>query len=178
MKTKLTILTLLILTIFSSTSVEAQSTIFNTPSTDVVSKDRVLVETDFISHAERFKNSGFQAYGVRAVYGLGKNLEAGANVFMTRNSGGTPVEVQPNLKWKAYASEKYGFAVSGGTQFFIPLNKAAGDKTTAMVYANSSKVIAPINRLRITGGALYNFGCDSRNGFKKRCDRRHRTTTS
>lgn len=128
----------------------AQSALFNVVSTDVVAEKRFYLEADFISHTEAFRKNGFQTYGLRGVYGVGKNLEVGANVFMTRSSAGTPVEIQPNVKWKAYSSEKHGFAVSGGTILFVPLNKTAGTRTTAMVYANASKTV---KKSRVTAGA-------------------------
>lgn len=131
----------------------AQSTVFNVVSTDTVAKKRFYVEADFISHTRSFQNNGFQSYGLRGVYGVGKNIEVGANVFMSRSSAGTPVEIQPNVKWKAYSSEKYGFAASGGTVLFVPLNKTAGSRATAMVYANASKIVKSTNGTRLTAGA-------------------------
>lgn len=131
----------------------AQSTNFNVVSTDVVAEKKLYLEADFISHVRSFKNNGFQSYGLRGVYGVGKKIEIGANVFMSRSSAGTPVEFQPNIKWKAYNNEKHGFAVSGGTVLFVPLNKTAGSRATAMVYANTSKIVKETKGTRLTAGA-------------------------
>ena len=141
---------LTILLFFGCQQTFAQSTVFNVASTDTVAEKRFYLEADFISHTEAFRKNGFQTYGLRAVYGVGKNIEVGANVFMTRSSAGTPVEIQPNVKWKAYQNEKHGFTASGGTILFVPLNKTAGTRTTAMVYANASKVV---KSSRVTAGA-------------------------
>ena len=150
---KLLIVALTVLCLFCCKETFAQSTIFNVASTDVVAEKRFYLEADFISHTQSFQKSGFQSYGLRGVYGVGKNFEVGANVFMTRSSAGTPVEIQPNFKWKAYSNEKHGFAVSGGTVLFVPLNKTAGSRATAMVYANASKIVKSTNGTRLTAGA-------------------------
>src|ERR1051325_6163510 len=91
-------------------SVAAQSAIVNAPSTDVVPAKKLYVEMDFITNYawargdERFAN-----YLPRAVVGLGKNVEVGANVSYTRvPGGGAPIEVQPNVKWQFYSNESIG----------------------------------------------------------------------
>ena len=65
---------------FASSTVQAQSTLFNIPSTDIVATKRVYVEFDFISHLEAHEKGGFQGYTPRVVVGVAKNLEAGANI--------------------------------------------------------------------------------------------------
>ena len=65
---------------FASSSIKAQSTLFNIPSTDVVAIKRVYAEFDVISHLEAHQKGGFQGYIPRVVVGVAKNLEAGANV--------------------------------------------------------------------------------------------------
>lgn len=144
---------LTILLFFGCQQTFAQSTVFNVVSTDTIAEKRFYVEADFISHTRSFQKNGFQSYGLRGVYGVKKNIEVGANIFMSRSSAGTPVEIQPNVKWKAYSSEKYGFAASGGTVIFVPLNKTAGSRATAMVYANASKIVKSTNGTRLTAGA-------------------------
>jgi hypothetical protein len=136
-------------------TISAQSTIFNVPSTDTLEKKRVLVEADFISHFDRFSNGGYQTYGYRMVYGLRKKFEVGANFFYTHNGSRVPLEFQTNLKWKAYHNEKHGFALSGGAQLFIPLNKPAGRRAYGMVYANASKEIRKLKGMRLTGGVYH-----------------------
>lgn len=133
----------------------AQSTIFNVPSTDTIEKKRVLVEADFISHFDRFSNGGYQTYGYRMVYGLHKKVEVGANFFYTHNGSRVPYELQANAKWNAYKNEKYGFALSGGAQLFVPLNKPAGRKTYGMVYVNASKTVRKLKGARLTAGVYH-----------------------
>lgn len=144
--------------LISAAGAAAQSTIFNVPSTDVVAEKRAYVEADFVSHLKRFGDGGFQVYGVRGVFGVGKNVEVGANVFTTRFSDGTPVELQPNVKWQAYNNEKHEVAISTGAIVFVPLNKIAGSDTEAVVYTTASKGVTKLNHLRLTGGAYAAFG--------------------
>jgi hypothetical protein len=160
-----TILFLLIFT--ASFAVSAQSTIFNIPSTDVVGEKRFYVEADFIAHFDKWANGGFQSFGYRTVYGVGRNLEVGVNFFYTRTGGRTsPKELQPNLKYKVYENEKYGLAVSSGAQFFVPLNKSAGRRTFGMFYSNASKVVKQTGETRLTGGFYTVFGAERDFGAK------------
>ena len=73
------------ITFFESRTTRAQSTLFNIPSTDVVAKKKTYLEFDFVSHLESHQDGGFQTYVPRAVFGLGKGLEAGVNVTFTRD---------------------------------------------------------------------------------------------
>ncbi len=138
-------------------SISAQSTIFNAPSTDVQEKGKTYLEFDFISHFDKYENGGFQTYGWRGTYGIGKKVEVGANLFYTSDGGKKiPFVMNPNAKWQTYANEKKKIAVSTGIIASVPLNRAAGTRTTAMVYSNISKVISKANGLRTTFGG-YKF---------------------
>lgn len=148
--------------------VVAQSTIFNAPSTDIQAEKKLLIETDFIAHLDKFDKGGFQTFGYRTVYGLRKNLEVGMNFFYTRDGQPRgPKEFQPNIKYKFFQNEKYGIAASGGAQFFIPLNKSAGSKTATMLYSNVSKVFKKTGETRVTGGFYTVAGGDSDFGTKR-----------
>jgi len=136
----------------ASFAAQAQSTIFNIPSTDVMGESRFYVEADFIAHFDKWSKGGFQSYGYRTVYGVRKKLEVGVNFFYTRNGSTSPKELQPNFKYKIYDKEKYGVAVSAGAQFFVPLNKSAGNRLISMFYSNASKVIKQTGETRVTGG--------------------------
>ncbi|HEY0460878.1 MAG TPA: hypothetical protein VGC97_17210 [Pyrinomonadaceae bacterium] len=132
--------------------VDAQSTLFNIPSTDVVPEKKVYLEFDFISHLESYENGGFQAYIPRAVVGLGKKVEVGVNVAFTRSGVLNPVEIQPNIKYQPYRNEKYGAAVSTGVILYAPITRRAGTNTFAMVYGNVSKQFEGGSAPRVTGG--------------------------
>lgn len=139
-------------------SAAAQSTIFNVPSTDVQAEKIFYIETDFIAHFDKYRNGGFQSYGYRTVYGVKRKLEAGVNFFYTRNGETSPKELQGNVKYQAFAKEKYGFAVSTGSQLFVPLNKSAGRRVYTMLYTNASQIIKPMRGLRLTGGVYTVLG--------------------
>jgi hypothetical protein len=159
----------LLISIFtiSVCAVSAQSTIFNIPSTDVISEGRFLIEADFIAHFDRYDNGGFQSYGYRTVYGFKRKIEVGANFFYTRNGTNSPKEFQPNIKWQPYQSEKYGVAVSTGAQVFIPLNKSAGKRALALLYANGSKTINRTRGTRLTAGFYSVVGAKKDFGTKR-----------
>lgn len=144
----------------------AQSTIFNVPSADVVSKDHFFIEGDFATHAAKLSNGGFQGYSIRGAYGFARNFEAGANFSITRSSSGRAIELQPNIKWKAYTNEKFGVGASGGAVLFVPLNKTAGTRTIGMAYANISKVIKPAKNLKVTTGAYTLIGAKKESGSR------------
>ncbi len=142
----------LLLSAFDS-AIAAQSTIFNIPSTDVVTEKTAYLEADFLAHFDSTNRGGFQTYGYRMVYGLRKKLEVGANFFISRNGSKTsPKEFQPNFKWQVYKSERRGIGVSTGAMFFVPLDKSAGTRTFGLFYSNVSKIINRANGMRLTGG--------------------------
>jgi hypothetical protein len=148
-------------------TISAQSTIFNIPSTDVLDEKRFYIEGDFIAHFDKWEKGGFQTFGYRAVYGVRKKLEVGVNFFYTRTGGSTsPKELQPNFKYKIYEKEKYGFAVSGGAQFFVPLNRSAGRRTYGMFYSNASKTFKRTGETRVTGGFYTIVGAERGSGTK------------
>jgi len=144
----------LLVLIFSSNlhEVNAQSTLFNIPSTDVVPEKKVYLEFDFLSHLESYDNGGFQAYVPRAVVGLGKKVEVGVNVAFTRNGVPNSVELQPNIKYQAYSSEKTGVAISTGAILYAPITRRTGTNTFGMLYGNVSKEFKGKYGPRLTGG--------------------------
>ena len=88
--------------IAANSVIQAQSTIFNIPSTDGMGEKRFYVEADFIAHPDKWDKGGFQTYGYRTVYGVRRKLEVGINFFYTRNGVNSPKELQPNFKYKVY----------------------------------------------------------------------------
>ncbi len=130
----------------------AQSTLFNIPSTDVVPEKKVYLEFDFLSHLESYDRGGFHAYVPRAVVGLGKKVEVGVNVAFTRNGQPNSVEIQPNIKYQPYYSEKYGVAVATGAILYAPITRRTGTNTFVMTYGNISKQFKGSYAPRVTGG--------------------------
>jgi hypothetical protein len=150
-------------------AVSAQSSVFNTPSTDTQPEKTLYLEGDFYAHFDSFREGGFHAYSPVIVYGIRKNLEIGVNLLYVRTEGEATAELQPNIKWKFYENNESGVAASTGAIAFIPLNKATGTQPSAMFYANISKTFKSANEMRLTGGVYtvagteHDFG--SKNGF-------------
>jgi hypothetical protein len=150
---------------FVSSIVKAQSTLFNIPSTDVVSTKKVYVEFDFISHLESHDKGGFQAYVPRLVVGVAKNLEAGANVaFLDTLAPNQPVEFQPNAKYQFYNNEKYGLAAAAGGILYTPIANRAGIDTFGLLYTTVSKRFKGDHGPRLTGGGYGLVGRANGNG--------------
>lgn len=151
--------------IFASSIVKAQSTLFNIPSTDVVTTKRVYVEFDFISHLEYHQKGGFQAYVPRVVVGVAKNLEAGANVaFLDAVSPDQPAEFQPNVKYQFYKNEEYGVAAAAGGILYTPIANRTAIDTFGLIYTTVSKKFKGDHGPRLTSGAYGLVGRANGNG--------------
>jgi hypothetical protein len=144
----------LFLPLVESEQAVAQSTIFNIPSTDVVSNKKVYLEFDFISHFAAHDNGGFQIYVPRAVFGIGKKLEVGVNVaVLDAFAPDQPIYISPNVKWQAYSNEENGVAVAAGGLVYTPIAHRAGADTYGFVYSVVSKKMKADYGPRLTGGA-------------------------
>jgi len=143
-----------------------QSSIFFVPSTDTQTEKSALINAESYFHFDKYLNGGFQTVGPSVVYGLRKDLEIGVNFYYTKEEGPSAFELRPNIKWKAYNNQKNNIAVSVGSMIFIPLNKAAGTRTSAMLYANASKTFDAAKGLRLTGGIYRIAGGDEDFGTK------------
>src|SRR5437879_44122 len=98
-----------------SANVRAQSTLMSVPSTDVVPAKKRYLEMDFITNYASQRENSFQSYIPRAVVGVARNVEVGANVSYTHVPGGcAPIELQPNVKWQFYNNEGSGTAGAAG----------------------------------------------------------------
>ncbi len=133
---------------------DAQSTLMNVPSTDVVAAKKVYLEMDFITnYAWERGNNSFENYIPRTVIGVGGNIEVGANVSFTHvPSGGQPIELQPNAKWQFYNNERNGIAAAIGCIGYIPLTHRSGTRMIAQCYGVASKQLKGDHGPRFTGG--------------------------
>ena len=150
---------------FASTIVQAQSTLFNIPSTDVVAPKKVYLEFDFISHFESHSNGGFQGYVPRVVVGVANKLEIGTNVaFLDTAAPDQPVELQPNVKYQFYSNEKNGVAMAGGGILYTPIANRTGIDTFGLLYTTVSKKFKGSHGPRLTGGGYGLVGRANGNG--------------
>ena len=140
--------------LFGQQAVQAQSTIVNVPSTDVVAAKKVYVEMDFITnYAWERRDARFANYTPRVVVGIGRYLEAGVNVSVTQvPGGGQPIELQPNAKWQFYRNGEKGLAAAVGCLAFVPVTHRAGTDTLGQCYSVVSKKVSGALGPRFTGG--------------------------
>jgi hypothetical protein len=139
----------------------AQSTILNTPSTDVVASKKVYVEMDFITNYawQRDDDSKYANYAPRVVVGVARNVEVGVNVSFTHvPGGGQPIELQPNAKWKFYRNEQKGLAAAAGCIWYVSITHRAGTDTVGQCYSVASKKVSGDRGPRFTGGGYVLLG--------------------
>ncbi|HUQ32708.1 MAG TPA: hypothetical protein VM095_11345 [Pyrinomonadaceae bacterium] len=154
---KISVFVLLIILIADARqSLQAQSSIFNVPTTDVLPPQKVYVEADYIAHPAPYEREGFQFFGPSVIYGLRKNVEVGLNAYYTLSSEPDAAEIQPNAKWQFYSDERKGFAAAAGGILFIPLKNRETTNTKALLYVTLSQQIKGRFGPRLTTGA-YSF---------------------
>src|SRR5207247_479841 len=77
-----------LLFVVSAQTAMAQSTIFNIPTTDTVSKGKGYFEFDFLAQAPGVGETRTYVYNPRLVVGLGDKAEAGVNFLTAHSSHG------------------------------------------------------------------------------------------
>jgi hypothetical protein len=123
----------------------AQSTIFNIPTTDTVSKGKAYAEFDFMPQAPGTDGARIYLYNPRLVVGAPKNIEIGVNfpTYNTRFSGDSVTNgyIQPNVKMRFYNNDKAGVALAAGFLWNTPLNNRSVQDSWGLVYGLVSKKI-------------------------------------
>jgi hypothetical protein len=138
-----------IFSVLLAVSADAQQTIFNVPTSDVLDRGKVYAELDV-----SFKTNNqdalrrFSSFVPRIVVGTGGNVEVGLNVTGNIQPGADSTTLVPTVKWKFYQNEKKGLALFIGTNFFIPVRNRANNFGTYSYVAVSKT----INKTRLTGG--------------------------
>ena len=153
MKTTIYIFVFLIFTaaIFASNA-NAQQTIFNVPSTDVLDKGKVYGEFDAAFKFNRQDALGkFSSFVPRIVAGTGGNVEVGLNITGNIQPGADTTTLVPAVKWKFYQNEKKDFALVAGTNVYIPVRNRFYH-LGSYSYVEGSKTI---NKTRLTAGGYY-----------------------
>ena len=160
-----------IFTVLLGIRADAQQTIFNVPSADVLDPGKAYFELDASFKTNRQDALGrFSSFVPRLVVGVGKNVEVGLNVTGNIQPGTDSTTLVPAVKWRFYKNEKRGVALFAGNHFYIPVRNRAynfgshtyigGAKTfgktrlTAAGYVASKNVFAP-NAVR--GGGQFGF---------------------
>ena len=128
---------------------QAQQTIFNVPSADVLDKGKVYVELD-----AAFKPNNqdvlrkFSSFVPRVVAGAGRNVEVGLNITGNLNPAIDSTTLVPAVKWRFYQNEKVSLYT--GTNFYIPVRNKSYN-FGAYSYLGMAKTI---NKTRLTAGGF------------------------
>lgn len=140
-----------IFTVLFGIKVNAQQTIFNVPTSDVLGPGKLYVELDAAFKTIRQDAlARFSSFVPRLVAGVGKNVEVGLNVTGNVQPGADSTTLVPTVKWKFYEDEKKGLALFGGTNVYIPVRNRAYN-IGSYSYLAASKMIS---KTRLTAGAF------------------------
>jgi hypothetical protein len=140
-----------------TSSVQAQQTIFNVPTTDVLDKGKVYTELDVsLKPTEGSAAHKFSSFVPRVVVGAGSRVEIGLNLAGNIQPGADSTTLVPTIKWKPFQDEAQGWAVVVGNNVFIPVRNRAYN-AGSYVYTEMSKTFS--GGTRITFGA-YDFTRD------------------
>ncbi|MBK8466841.1 MAG: hypothetical protein IPL32_13510 [Chloracidobacterium sp.] len=148
MKTILLLSAFLTICIFSFAA-NAQQTIFNVPTTDVLDRGKVYLELDAsfkVNDQEAL--SKFSSFVPRVVVGVGGNVEVGINLTGNVQPGSDSTTFVPTVKWKFFENKKKDTALVAGTNFYIPVRNRTYNIGTYSYLALSKT----INKTRLTGG--------------------------
>lgn len=132
---------------YVTVSAQAQQTIFNVPTTDVLNRGQVYVELDasFKTNNESVLHR-FSSFVPRVVVGVGNNVEVGLNVTGNIQPGLDSTTLVPTAKWKFY--EKKVTALIAGTNLYIPIRNR-GYNFGSYSYLAVSRTL---NKTRLTAG--------------------------
>jgi hypothetical protein len=141
----------MVLILLTGNIANAQQTIFNVPTSDVLDVGKVYVELDasFKTNDEDALRK-FSSFVPRLVVGIGGNVEVGLNVTGNAQPGADTTTLVPTVKWKFYKNEKKQVALFGGTSVYIPVRNRAYN-IGSYSYIALSKTI---KKSRITAGGF------------------------
>lgn len=130
-----------------SIKADAQQTVFNVPTTDVLDKGKIYFELDFSAKPNDATALGkFSSFVPRLVAGAGHRIEAGVNILGNVQPGDDSTTIAPTIKWKAYDGGDNGWAMVIGNNLFIPVRNRTyniGTYSYAMTqktFKNSTRV--------------------------------------
>lgn len=141
----------LLLTILSLT-VQAQETVFNVPSGDILDRGKVYGELDLTYQ----HSSDLAGFTPRVVAGIGRSMEAGVNIGGLSTADRQQTTLAPTFKWKAYVGRQGGWAFLVGDTVFIPVQNRSY-RAGNYAYAEFTKTWKSGTRLTFGG---YHFSSD------------------
>jgi hypothetical protein len=131
---------------------QAQQTVFNVPTTDVLDQGKVYFELDLsVKPNNSAALNKFSSFVPRVVFGAGHHIEVGLNITGNVQPGADSTTLVPTFKWRIYDGGDNGWDVVVGEHLLIPVhNKGynAGNHNYVMV----QKTFATKTRLGFGGG--------------------------
>ena len=122
---------------------QAQQTVFNVPTTDVLDKGKVYFELDISAKPnDSAALNKFSSFVPRLVVGAGGRVEVGLNILGNVQPGPDSTTLAPAVKWKVYDGKDNGWAIALGDNLYFPVrNKAynAGTYAYTMVQKTFNK---------------------------------------
>jgi hypothetical protein len=133
------------------TTANAQQTIVNVPSADVLDKGKIYLELDAAYKFSKKTTNAlnrFSSFVPRVVVGIGNKTEIGLNVIGNVQPGTDSTILVPTVKTKLYNKETW--SVTAGDHVYIPV-KNRGYKIGNYVYLQASKTINGKTRFTFGG---------------------------
>jgi hypothetical protein len=124
----------------------AQQTLFNVPSADVLDRGKTYLEADALG---RPKDPSYGFFTMRGVYGLGSNIEAGANFGGFAATGRSVPFTAVNVKWQPWHNDTLAFT-TGAFGLFYLRGSRDGDPA-ALWYGEASYKLTATTRLTAGG---------------------------
>jgi hypothetical protein len=130
---------------------QAQQTVFNVPTTDVLDKGKVYLELDasFKPNDSPAINK-FSSFVPRIVVGTGGKVEVGLNVTGNIQPGPDSTTLVPTIKWKVYEGGDNGWDIVVGDNLFVPVRNRAYDAGT-YAYLMTQKTFSQGTRVGFGG---------------------------
>jgi hypothetical protein len=122
-----TAITLFVLLCGIPMQTQAQQTVFNVPTTDVLNPGKVYFELDT---GAKPNDPKFSSFVPRGVVGVGGRVEVGLNVTGNIQPGADATTLVPAVKWKVYDGRDNGWAIAVGNNLFIPVRNKSYDLGT------------------------------------------------
>ncbi len=118
---------------------QAQQTVFNVPSADILDKGKVYLEFDAgFKPTNQAALRRFSSFVPRGVVGIGKNVDVGLNLIGNLNPGTDATTLVPAVKYRFYQNRKKDVSLVAGNNFYIPVRNKSYDFGT-YTYAAAAK---------------------------------------
>ena len=129
----------------------AQQTIFNVPTTDVLAEGKVYFELDVSAKPNDSPAvNRFSSFVPRVVVGVGHRIEVGLNLAGNIQPGLDSTTLVPTIKWKVYDGGDNGWAIAAGNNLFIPVRNKSYDAGT-YTYTMAQKTFRTSTRIGFGG---------------------------